>query len=300
MGLVLLLALGLAIVWISAVGNVAWMLTHPPRRTYASAVARGRPGEPSELPGPSRRFEEWEFESRGLAVPVWEIAGDRPEGPTIVLSHGWADSRIGGLMRVAALAPLASRLVLWDLPGHGEAPGASRLGTAEVQDLAALLERLGGGQVVLYGWSLGAGVAIAAAHGRSNVTAVIAESPYRLAATPARNVLRARGLPHGLILGPALRALGLTFPGLGDRAFDRSALAAELPCPLLVLHGDTDVVCPAEDGRAIAAAAPRGELAVIEGGGHNDLWTNQALAERCTAAIAGFLGRIIETAQGRT
>ena len=49
----------------------------------------------------------------------------------------------------------------------------------------------------------------------------------------------------------------------------RAADAAKVPCP--VLHGDADDVCALEDGRAIADAAPRGELAVIAGGTHNQL-----------------------------
>lgn len=246
-GLLILLATGLALCWASAVVYVAWMLTHPPRRTYASAVARGRPGEPSELV-PARRFESWTFKSRRLEFPVWEIEGDDAAGPAVILTHGWADSRIGGLVRVPAIAGAASRVILWDLRGHGEAPGVCRLGTAEVEDLEALVELVKGqrgrgaegrsdgasrhqgvgassrdaetaASVVLYGWSLGAGVSIvvAARQGRDGrIAGVIAESPYRVPATPARNVLRARGLPHRGVLEPALWMVGVLL-GVGPR-----------------------------------------------------------------------------------
>jgi len=302
-----LLLVALAAVWAAAVAQVAWMLSHPPRRTYAWAVARGRPGEPSELPGPPRAWREWTVSSRGLVLRVWEIAGDHPTSspgdasgaPTIVVTHGWGDSMIGGLSRVGALGGLASRLVLWELPGHGEAGGVSRLGTAEVDDLLTLVDGLGPGPIVLYGWSLGAGVSIAAARRHGGIAAVIAESPYRLAATPARNVLRARGLPHRFVLGPALGALDLLLcHGLVRRrgaaggprvAFDRAVQASQVRCPLLVLHGELDEICPVGDGRAIADAAPRGELAEVPGGGHNDLWTDPALAARCAGEIQRFL-----------
>lgn len=289
MGLVVLLAIGLALLWGWLVAYTAWMLTHPPRRTYGSAVARGRPGDPSELPTP-RPFSSWTFRSRGMDLPVWEIAGDRPDGPAVILTHGWADSRIGALARVAAIAPAASRIIAWDLPGHGEAPGICRLGGAEAEDLLALIERVDGpAGVALYGWSLGAGASIAAA-GRAAVLGVIAEAPYRLPATPARNVLRARGMPWRTTLRPALWAVRLAgAPGLRDAAFDRAALAAKVSCPLLVLHGEMDAVCPLDDGRAIAGAAPYGRLVVIPGGGHNDLWTDDRFAPRSAEAVRAFL-----------
>ncbi|MFM9996545.1 MAG: alpha/beta hydrolase [Phycisphaerales bacterium] len=360
-GLLILLAIGAAIFWATMVAHVAWMLAHPPRRTYASAVARGRPGEPSEL-DPPRAFQSWTFRSRGFEFPVWDIAGDDPAGPIVILTHGWADSRIGGLVRVNAIAPHASRVILWDLPGHGEAPGVCRLGTAEVKDLRALMDVVGEKRrdeetqrrsdqspererrvgapapLVLYGWSLGAGVSIVVARDDARIAAVIAESPYRLPATPARNVLRARALPHRLTLPPALWLLGMLFrvgpqfrprqenaesaegakgrgeeqelrdsipgrepepgfprdsapsaPSAFSLPFDRAAHAGALPCPLLVLHGTDDEVCPIEDGRAIAAAAPAGRIVEVAGGRHNDLWTEPANTERCEKAVVELL-----------
>jgi pimeloyl-ACP methyl ester carboxylesterase len=295
-GLVMLLAAGLAILWVVAVASTAWMLSHPPRRTYASAVARGRPGDPGEL---GRRFTSWVFHSRGLGLPIWDVPGDAPDGPIIVLTHGWGDSRIGGLSRMPALLPLASRLVLWELPGHGAAPGWCRLGTAEVDDLRGLIgavseQAAGCGKqpVVLYGWSLGAGVSIVAGCGDSRVAAVIAESPYRLAATPARNVLRARGLPHSMTLKPALVLLAAAVrngTNFSPDRFDRAAHAARLRCPLLVLHGQDDAVCPVEDGRAVARASPLGQIMEVAGAGHNDLWTEPLAAAECRRTVEGFL-----------
>jgi pimeloyl-ACP methyl ester carboxylesterase len=194
---------------------------------------------------------------------------------------------------------MASRLVAWDLPGHGEAEGISELGMREAADLWALMEALNADRpVVLMGWSLGAGVSIVC--GRRGAAAVIAEAPYREAETPARNVLRARGLPYRTTVKPAVglvEALGREWSLLERRRplFDRAAYAAMLPCPLLVVHGAEDEVCPIEDGRAIANSAPDGRIAEIAGAGHNDLWTEPALAARCTAAVRDFLAESLRT-----
>lgn len=300
-GLLELLAIGYAIFVAALIVYSAWALTHPHRKTYAWAVSRGRPGDPSELPGSGRAFNTWEFNARGRTLAVWDIEGDCPSGPTMVLSHGWADSRLGGLIRVPFLAPVASRLILWDVRGHGEAPGACHLGTTEVEDLLALIEAVAGttkggdgsAGLVLYGWSLGAGVSIAAAARSGSVAGVIAEAPYRQVITPARNVMRGFRLPYRLNLPPAMWILGTLFGvGPGWRGFDRAVLASKMRCPLLVIHGDQDAVCPVQDARDIAGAAPRAELLVVPGAGHNNLWTEPAFADRCAGAARGFIDGI--------
>ncbi len=342
-GLFSLLALGLAMLWLAGVVSTAWMLTHPARRMFAWAVSRGRAVDPAGLE-PARPFESWTFRSRGRDLPVWDIRGDAPDGPTVILTHGWADCRIGGLLRVGAIAPHASRVILWDLPGHGEAPGACGLGVGEVEDLRALLELLRSPRrqpatspereraaIVLYGWSLGAGVSIVVAaedavgerrgeRAGGRIAGVIAESPYRRAGTPARNVLRLRGLPYRATLRPALWVVALmlrSWPlvgresgrrhgghgaapspgrpsprGLARLPFDRAAHGAHLACPLLVVHGTADDVCPIEDGYAIVAAAPRGEVAEIVGARHNDVWTTPAFAAAGAQAVGSFLARL--------
>jgi pimeloyl-ACP methyl ester carboxylesterase len=309
LGLLALLGLGAAIALALATWHTARVLTRPYRRTYASALAKGRPGDPGELQdaaGSRRAFTSWDHQWQGLRLPVWDIPGDDPAGPVIVFSHGWGDSRIGGLSRAQALAPLASRLILWDMPGHGDATGTCSLGTREVGALKALIEVVKAERpLVLFGWSLGAGVSIAAAAAAPGtpslrdgtpVAAVITEAPYRLAQTPARNVLRAWGLPYRANLPLALAALGTRF-GVGPswRGFDRAALAARLPCPLLVIHGERDEVCPLDDGRAIAGAARSGTLAAIPGAGHHGLWTDESAAPRCEAAARDFLARALNS-----
>ena len=163
LGLVQLLALGLAVYLIALIWHTMRRLTHPPRRTYAHAIARGRPGDPGEaLDG--RGFESWTLKSRGLDLPVWDVPGDQPDGPVVIMLHGWGDGRVGALTRLPAIVPLASRILMPDLPGNGEAPGICSLGTRESEDLGVLIERVqdDAHRLIVFGWSMGAGIAIQA------------------------------------------------------------------------------------------------------------------------------------------
>lgn len=316
-GLVILLLIGLALAWALGVVYTLYLLTHPPRRTYAWAVSRNVPGDPSELvidgaEGRGLAFTSWNVRSRGLDLPVWDITGLNPAGPTIIITHGWADSRIVMLSRVRAIAWIAARIIVWDLPGQGAAPGGCTIGTREVDDLIALIDAVRTDQTstcVLWGFSLGAGVSIAAAvRAPERVSAIIAEAPYRVPATPARNVLRLRALPHVLTLPAAMAILGVRFghglewlwpalsrsrAGKPNDRFDRALLAARLPenLPLLVLHGGADPVCPPEDGREIAAAAGLGAYAEIPGGGHNTLWIDPGYMALSWEAVRAFLAK---------
>ena len=283
-----LLGLGLMVAWTAVV------LARPPRRTYASSLAKGLPGDPGELRERPRAFDSWTLDRPGVALQAWQIAGDDAAGPLIVLTHGWGSSRIGALTRLGPLLPRASAVIAWDMRGHGESGGCCTHGVHEVDDLLALIDRVRGERpIVLMGWSLGAGVSIAAASRIPGVVGVIAECPYRLIRTPARNMMVSMGMPWRLNLGLALRLLGLIqrCPGLGrgQGPFDRAADASRVPCPLLVLHGTADPISPFEDGQAIAAAAPNGRFAEIAGGGHSGMWVDPATAPACEEAVATFL-----------
>jgi pimeloyl-ACP methyl ester carboxylesterase len=287
--------LGLLVAGWLGVAATLRTLTRPPRRTFSWALARGHASDPSELPIP-RAFREWTFASRGLTLPVWDVTGEDPAGPVLVLTHGWGDSRVTMLERADALAPLASRLILWDMPGHGDAPGRCTLGTHEADDLLALLAAVNPARaLVLFGFSLGAGVTLAAARTLSpHPASVIVEAPYRFARTPATNVLRMKAMPYRWNLPIALAWLRLhaSGPRLADATFDRATHAAALQSPLLLIHTRHDAVCPFADSEAIAAArsADRSTtLLPLAVGGHADLWSDPDACAAILAAIRDHL-----------
>jgi uncharacterized protein len=302
-----LLGLGLALWLAVTIGFVLRLLTRPKRKGYGWAVARGLPAEPSEGNFPDSQIDEWSVRSRGVDLPVWAIMNEgNAGGPTLVLCHAWGESRVSLLAWAEALYPHAGRVVLWDMPGHGEAAGASTLGMREPTDLAAVVESLSGeqerGAVVLLGLSMGAGVAIAcgadlAEPAHPALAGVIAIGPPRRVHEPASRLFSLVGLPWLVGGRPALRLLAWR---LGRwRWFDRLDSARRLNVPLLVLTGEADELCLPEEGRLLAEAAPEGRFLELPGVRHGRELEGSATssAEPSNPAVEAIVDFLTELTQ---
>jgi pimeloyl-ACP methyl ester carboxylesterase len=274
MGIVVLLAASATIIVL--VGTLALIhgLLHPPRRTIGSALAQGLPADPGEM---GLRFTEKTVTlPDGSTTLLWLVTGNKSDGPLIIATHGFGDSRYGLLATLTDLLPFASQIVLYDMRGHGESTAPiSRLATTETSDLLHLLYELDaadpGKSYVFYGASMGAGVSIVAASDdhSGRVIGVIAEGPYRYPVEPVAGFLRSRRwptFPFGFLAFAHIRFwLG------GFENFDRALRAQDVKCPLLVLAGDCDRICDYTSAQAIARAAPHGQLVTFVGGAHLDL-----------------------------
>ena len=296
LGLIQILAIGFVVSTIVLIVYTAYLLTHPPRRTYAWSVSRGQPGDPGELDEPLA-YEARELTTKHGNIPIWDMQGRDPSGPVVLMTHGWGSSKQGALKRLQSVADEASRIVAWDLPGHGDAPGHARMGVDEHLIARALLEelRIDNQPIILFGWSMGAGISLAicaSSQGQYPIRGVICEALYAKPITPARAVLALRGMPHRINLAPAVALIGMKL-GVGAkwRGFDRVEIAPKIRVPLLLIHGDQDPVSPIEDSIAVQHAAPDAQLCTIEGGGHNNLWTDEVYAQQGRAAVSAFMKR---------
>jgi uncharacterized protein len=291
--LAILLLTGLGALYVGLCLVLGYTLLHPPRIAAGAAMARGWYIDPADAGYEAR---EWTFETRdGLRLPVWEVINaGQPDGPVVIFSHCWGGSRRESLQRVGFVIDRASRVILWDLRGHGEAGGTSRLGTLEVDDLHDLMDKVAGdAPVILYGYSMGAGVSIWAAacdERPDRVIGVIADGPYRWTREPVHALLLHNGLPSFPVLNTVHRALCVLIPRL--RNSERAQFAARLRCPLLVLHGADDPVCPLNSALEVAQAAPESEFIIIPAGGHLNL--HQTDAHRYHASVDDFIRRCME------
>lgn len=195
---------------------------------------------------------------------------------TIVLFHGNGGNIAYRAYKARALIDAGYGILLAGYRGYGGSTGSpSEAGL--MRDGEAALAFLGqrgasGANLILYGESLGTGVAVALAGGHE-VRALILESPYTSIADVAASAYR---------IFPARYLVKDRFPSI-DRI---GAIAV----PLLVIHGKDDRVVPVRFGIELfeAAGGPK-EIRLIEGAGHNDVFERGG-----DAVVLEFLARMPE------
>ncbi|ANP49635.1 pimeloyl-ACP methyl ester carboxylesterase [Streptomyces griseochromogenes] len=237
--------------------------------------------------------------SRDGTSLAYQVIG---QGPTVILVSGAMST--GGTM-----APLAHRLadrcaaVVYDRRGRGGSGDTAPYAVArEVEDLAALIDAVGG-DAVLFGVSSGGALVLeAAASGLPVRRAAVYEAPYadflaggaereaaykenlRTALAEGRRgdavelFLRLTGLGEEMIRGarqsPMWAGMEAVAPSLayddtvmGDGLLPRERLAA-VSVPVLVVAGGASPEWMRAANRAVADAAPQGEYRVLEGQTH--------------------------------
>lgn len=287
-GLVILLGVGLALAIALLLGMVVRGVTHPPRHGAGWALANGLPTGPDDL---GADYETCRLDdASGRPLELWMLNGDAARGATVVVLHGWGDSRLGALAWWPTLKTLAGRVIVYDQRAHGESVHRRcTCGRREADDAAAVVRWLKQCDpqrpIVLFGYSMGAAVAIEAAIAcGEQVEAVIADSPYRDFTQALAATLRLNGLPARGVAPAAAWLAGVPRQRVAQRA-------ACMNQPLLVLHGEADVIAGSDDARRIAEAAPRGTFVEFQGMAHL-----QAAAEKQTEYLNALKRFITEPA----
>lgn len=274
MGLVVLLSISAASLLLIFTGILVREARNPPRRTAGYAIARGLPCDPEELGLP---HDAWTLDRPGgVTLPVWEIAGEpdarRPDA-AVIIAHGWGQSRIDMLPLVAFWRTQVGRVVLYDLRGHGEAVGVSRLGADEHEDLLELIARLQAPSIILMGFSMGGEIALraAAAHdaASSSIDAIITCGVYTDFHTSLRGRLRTGGLPTRPITD--ITMLWFRLRGLRHRT--PLATVSRITAPTLLMHGAGDTVVPVDHAHDLASAIENAQVWIVEDARHVDIIT---------------------------
>lgn len=245
--------------------------------------------EPEQLGLPYRNVEITVDD--GVA-PAWRFdspPSDRA-GTWAIHIHGMGGRRAGCLRGI----PVARRLGLTSLVvsfrNDGDAPPSSdkryRLGETEWRDVEAAINHAvaeGAERIVIFGWSLGAALALQAAALSAHaprIVGMVLDAPVFDWRTTLRANAKAAGLPRPLVqLGFAIlqsKALrwvtGLAEPMHLD-ALDWLARAGELKKPILILHGRKDDTTPFEASKRAATVRPDlVSLVEFESVGHSLEW----------------------------
>lgn len=193
----------------------------------------------------------------GTELAGWRAA-PKPGLPVFLYFHGNAGNLSGRADRFRKVVGAGFGLAVFSYRGFAGSGGAP--GEAEIfSDALEIFDWLAGqgAPVILYGESLGTGVATYVAAERQ-AAALILEAPYT-----ALTAIAAETYPYV----PVERLMRDQF-----RSLDRIVTVTE---PLLIVHGTADAVVPFRYGRALFAAANEPKRFVpIEGAVHNNLWDN--------------------------
>ena len=177
----------------------------------------------------------------GLSLLSWYLPA-RGERPVILYFHGNGGHIGYRAGRIERFAREGYGVLMLEYRGYGGNPGVPSEAGLYLDAEAALefleTEGVTGDRLVLYGESLGSGVAVQAAIGRTR-GALVLEAPFTSIAAVAQY--------HFPFVPAAVLA--------SDR-FDSLSRIGQVTAPILMLHGARDGVVPASFGEALFAAAP--------------------------------------------
>jgi pimeloyl-ACP methyl ester carboxylesterase len=192
----------------------------------------------------------------GERVIAW-YAPARPGQPTILYFHGNGGSLEARSERVRKYVGRDHGMFMMTYRGYGGSTGVpserANVADAKLAYDTLVNEGVRGGDIIVYGESLGSGVAVQVAAERE-VGGLILDAPYTSTVDVAE------------LAYPYLPARWL----MTDR-YETLRHLRELKAPLLVVHGEKDTIIPIAMGRRVhAAASGAAEIVTFPQAGHSD------------------------------
>jgi hypothetical protein len=304
---IVMVGVGLA----AAVGMVvvlAIMLLRPKRMTDGRALAAMRRLSPRDL---GMEYEDVSYqvidESSGgkIRIAGWWISTPEARGKCAIILHGYSDAKVGGIAWAPMLRSMGFNILALDLRGHGESGGSfTTAGFWERHDISQVIDQTKSErprdfeQVIIFGVSIGGAIAAATAEMRSDLAAVILESPFsdfhNAAARHGSNL----GTPGPMFQEPAYR-LAQWIAKADFNAVRPVDLIPRIRCPVLLIQsGDDPFVSPedqAELRRAIEKCDCKAPGAVCwELPGVHHVIGLQVHAEEYTRQIREFLSKALQ------
>lgn len=188
------------------------------------------------------------------------------DGRVVVLFHGNGETMFSDVPLAQVLRERGLGTMLVEYPGYGIAHGSPPTEDAIYTDAEAALAHLEASvpreRVVLWGKSLGTGVAVEMAR-RGHGSRMVLLAPYTSITDMGRTMTPF--LPASLLM---------------RHHFDTVGKAKAIAIPTLVVHGDADEVIPFAMGEAVAKAIAGAKFVRVAGAHHNDLLSLRSGASR--------------------
>ena len=235
-------------------------LLHPPRHGVSKF--------------PKQKFEDVELDV-GIKLKGWRFRTELPRKGTVVYLHGLSDNRGSSISIASHFTASGFDVLAYDGRAHGDSGGdACTYGFYEKEDLRRVIDKLDGGPIVVFGASLGAGIALQAAALDPRIALVVAVAPVSDLRAAARE--RAPFFASRANIDEAFRIAEQRGKFRIDDV-SSTAAAAKVHVPVFVLHGATDdQTAPENSQRVFDALTGPKKLVMVPGAGHFDVLTNDA------------------------
>ncbi len=274
----------LLLLWLSLCGlyGCTSVFLYPDRVQH---LAERDPGTPAE--------DVWITAADGSDLHALYLPSRDPPRATVLFLHGNAENLSSHVHAVAWLPARGYAVLAVDYRGYGRSQGSASVDGVH-EDAAAALDwllraRQGAraddtAPVVIYGQSLGASVAIAlaaATPSRERIAAVIADSAF----SSYRRIAREK-LAQAWLTWPLQWPLSWL---ISDHHAAIDVVGRLSPVPLLLIHGEGDLIVDARHSQRLydAAGEPR-ELWLIPEGRHIDAPRRESVRER----MVGYLDSV--------
>jgi fermentation-respiration switch protein FrsA (DUF1100 family) len=227
----------------------------------------------------------------GVELNAWFMPATGKAHATVLFLHGNAENISTHFLNVAWMPADGFNVLALDYRGYGGSEGKPSLPGMQLDidaALAALLARpdVDARRIVLFGQSLGGALAIhygARGARRGALRAVIADSAFADYRTIASEKLAASVLTWPFQWLPTL---------VVDNDYSPlTSVGAVSPLPLLLIHGEADVIVPPHHAQRLyeAARLPK-ELWLLPGTGHIQSMRDPALRQR----VSDYVRRVVD------
>lgn len=238
----------------------------------------------------------------GGYAPAWKIDGD-PSTWAIHI-HGLGSTRAGTLRGVQVAAELGYTSLVVSYRNDGEGPlvrtGRSTLGAIEVDDVEDAIGyavRRGAERIVLFGWSMGAAIALQLSHRSAYaplITGLVLDSPVLNWSEVIKANCQRAGLPRSagilavpwLAVRPLARAIALP-AAVPFNEMNWIEHANELTVPTLILHGASDDSVPMSVSELLRDQRPDIVTLEVFEAGHTLSWNSDS--DRWRNTVCGWL-----------
>lgn len=210
------------------------------------------------------------FTEDGIELKGWFIKNENAK-KTIILMHGWGMNKADVLKYTYYLSENYN-LFYFDFRAQGESGGVmSGIGMLEIADVKAAINYVGG-EVALYGISMGAAAAAQAASMDPRVKCVVLEAMFYTFAQSVRLwAWTHKHIPYFPVVPMVIffmkRVLGADFEGQSPKN-----TTPKIKCPVFIIHGELDALAPLKRTEEMfARIGASKELWVVQGALHNNV-----------------------------